>query len=191
VVVTAGHCISEEDQELWRFVLGYRIGAQGAPTTIRKNQIFEAKAILNRSEEVDYAIVRLDRAVPVPSLALESVDTARGQGVFVVGYPSGLPQKIAGNATVRTTEATDYFVANLDTFGGNSGSPVFSNSNKVIGILVRGETDYRLEDDCQRAVVCPTTGCRGEHVVKLSRFRDVLPTVTTVRPTPESPAVER
>lgn len=49
--------------------------------------------------------------------------------------PAGLPQKIAGGAKVRSIQ-TGFFVANLETDGGNSGSAVFNLSNGVIeGIL--------------------------------------------------------
>ena len=36
-----------------------------------------------------------------------------------------------------------YFTANLDTYRGNSGSPVFNAiTHKVEGVLVRGEQDF-------------------------------------------------
>lgn len=42
------------------------------------------------------------------------------------------------------------FVANLDSFAGNSGSGVFDSSGKMVGILVAGAADF---------VVNSTTGC--------------------------------
>lgn len=36
--------------------------------------------------------------------------------------PAGLPTKIAGGATMRDASPNGYYVANLDTYGGNSGS---------------------------------------------------------------------
>ena len=44
--------------------------------------------------------------------------------LVVIGHPSGLPTKIADGAWVRNNESEYYFVTNLDTFGGNSGSAV-------------------------------------------------------------------
>ena len=54
----------------------------------------------------------------------------------------------------------DYFVANTDTFGGNSGSGVFDLSTlQQVGILVRGETDYVASGSCNIVNHCPSDGC--------------------------------
>ena len=42
------------------------------------------------------------------------------QAVHVIGHPVGLPMKFAAGATVRNNLPTAFFVANLDTYGGNS-----------------------------------------------------------------------
>src|SRR3712207_7230060 len=61
---------------------------------------------------------------------------------------SGLPTKIADGARVVRANAS-FFEADLDTFGGNSGSPVFdARTNTVLGLLVRGATDYRARGSC-------------------------------------------
>jgi len=70
---------------------------------------------------------------------------------------------------VRDASPTGYFVANLDTYGGNSGSAVFNaKTGVIVGILVRGENDYIYQGDCRVSNVCQATGCRGEDVTKLS-----------------------
>jgi len=52
-----------------------------------------------------------------------------------------------------------FFDANLDTFGGNSGSPVFdARTNAVVGILVRGADDYREEGGCDVVNTLPGAG---------------------------------
>ena len=100
--------------------------------------------------------------------------------MVVIGYPSGLPTKIADQAQVRTNKHRNFFVANLDTFGGNSGSPVINKSSGLVeGILVRGESDYKYNRVRGRFEnnVCVDSGCRGEDVTKISsihRFEDYL-----------------
>jgi hypothetical protein len=67
-------------------------------------------------------------------------------------------------------------VANLDTYGGNSGSPVFNATNhQVEGILVRGENDFVTNGSCYVSLVCPTTGCRGEDVTRCSEWAGKVP----------------
>jgi len=64
-------------------------------------------------------------------------DIGFGTEVYMIGHPSGLPQKVAVNASVRSLEGAAYFYTSLDAFQGNSGSPVFDrNTGEVIGILV-------------------------------------------------------
>ena len=57
-----------------------------------------------------------------------------------------------------------YFSANLDTYGGNSGSAVFNaNTGVVEGILVRGATDY-VSDPSQGG--CRVSNILGKHAGK-------------------------
>ncbi|NKC16754.1 MAG: hypothetical protein GKR94_32545 [Gammaproteobacteria bacterium] len=67
-------------------------------------------------------------------------------------YHRSLP---APRRLVRNTHE-DYFVANLDPFGGNSGSPVFNADTLTVErILVRGEQDFAPMDGCFVSMVCP------------------------------------
>jgi Peptidase S46 len=102
--------------------------------------------------------------------------------LYVIGHPCGLPQKYAPRARVRDNTPDTFFVANLDTYGGNSGSPVFnSSSNAVEGILVRGENDFVSRGSCYVSMVCPTTGCRGEDVTRSTVWAGKLPKAASVR----------
>jgi hypothetical protein len=114
-------------------------------------------------------LVRLDRTVVGRKpLRFRKVSKARtGRSLYVVGHPCGLPQKYAPGAAIRHNSPKNYFVANLDTYGGNSGSPVFdARTHRVEGVLVRGETDFISNGGCYVSLVCPTTGCRGEDVTR-------------------------
>jgi hypothetical protein len=82
-----------------------------------------------------------------------------------------LPTKFADGAAVRNNQPDAFFVANLDTYGGNSGSPVFnSDTHEVEGILVRGDADFVQHGNCQVSLVCPTTGCRGEDCTRIAEI---------------------
>lgn len=81
----------------------------------------------------------------------------------------------AGGAQVRNNTNDSYFVANLDIYGGNSGSSVLNAATgRVEGILVRGEADFVHNGGCYVSAVCPTTGCRGEDVTRTSVWRGKL-----------------
>ncbi len=180
VVATAGHCIQASSAANTRFVFGYQMqDATTATTTVPNSQIYEAAQVLDRSESAsDWAVVRLDRSVPDhPPLPFRSSGKIPdGEAIHVIGHPSGLPRKIAGGSSVRDNSPSTHFVANLDTYGGNSGSPVFSSAtHQVEGILVRGETDYVSVGSCNQSVVCPDTGCRGEDVTRATEFAATVP----------------
>jgi len=183
-VLTAGHCVRElsGDDTIGmlfetRFVFGYWMkDAATPPGDIPAEQVFTGKKLLGgeSSDARDCALVRLDRPVPetiakpVTDWTLDPVQ--KGQKVFVIGFPSGIPLKYAPGASVRDESKPGFFVADLDSFGGNSGSGVYDQATKkLIGVLVRGDTDY-IQDKvnrCWRVHMCPR-GCRGEDVTRIS-----------------------
>jgi V8-like Glu-specific endopeptidase len=122
----------------------------------------------------DYAVIQLDRKVTDrrPLSFRKSGKVSIGESVVVIGHPSGLPTKIADGAKVRS-HSGKYFVANLDTYGGNSGSAVFNhNTGEVEGILVRGENDYiQSSRGCMVSNKCPVDGCRGEDVTYITNIK--------------------
>jgi hypothetical protein len=191
VVLTAGHCVREVSGnaadpyvDSVSFVFGYLLQKPSADVSdLPAANVFSGKEILggefsdkSEANRKDWALVRLDRAVPSsvaqPVTAWESAAVKKDDPVFVIGFPTGLPLKYAANAAVRSASNPAWFIANLDTFGGNSGSGVYSQATKkLVGILVRGETDYKLDKDrhCYVVNVCPTDGCEGEAVSKISQ----------------------
>lgn len=185
VIASAGHCVkSQADLAGLRFVFGFRmIDAESARTTFPAADVYSGVELIGRqlaSDGTDWALVKLDRAVegrtPVRVRATGKIGSA--QSLFVIGHPCGLPQKYAPGAKVRDNTPAPYFVANLDTYGGNSGSPVFNASNGVVeGILVRGENDFVSNGTCYVSLVCPTTGCRGEDVTRSAIWAAKIPTV--------------
>lgn len=187
LVATAGHCARDVlDCQSIRLISGFRI--DGSTTSPNKNisgdRIFACKEVVGRSAhygvagEADWAVIRVDRELSaLPQVTLSDAGKpVIGSTMTVVGYPMGLPVKIAGNANVRTV-STQLFTTNSDTYRGNSGSPVF-DSNKlasgqlmVEGILVEGEVDFVQDTPCRISKRCEPTGCSGEDVTLALEFR--------------------
>jgi hypothetical protein len=182
IVATAGHCVNANTLASCRFVFGfYMESVASARLTISNQEIYRGIELLGRQEVgtgPDWSLVRIDR--PVTNHRAVSVrregKIPDSQAVHVIGHPCGLPQKFAGGAGVRSNEREAFFVANLDTYGGNSGSPVFnSGTHQVEGILVRGETDFAQQGNCSVSLVCPSTGCRGEDCTRTTEFASLIP----------------
>lgn len=187
LVMTAGHCIKDEsDCSDTKFVFGFGLKAGGAqPSSAQPSEVYSCKKIVKRylNEDYgtlgpDYALVELDRPAEgkTPLAVSRGEDLKKGDAIVVIGHPSGLPVKVAGGATVRDPSPSGYFVANLDTYGGNSGSAVFNGRTGLIeGILVRGENDFVYKDGCRISNVVPEDGGRGEDVTKISELTSVIP----------------
>jgi hypothetical protein len=147
LIATAGHCVENEYQcQSFSWVFGFVEGVTRFP----EDDVYHCKEIVNRRFSLasfitrDFAIIRLDRPVvnrePLPLRLNGRVRV--GEPLGVIGHPSGLPMKVADDASVRRARI-GFFYTDLDTFQGNSGSPVFNmDTGLVEGILVEGEEDY-------------------------------------------------
>lgn len=206
LIMTAGHCItSEGDCANTRFVFGFNLKTAGEqPSSAPASDVYSCKKIVKQylggdpdALEPDYALVELDRPAEgrAPLPVNRGAGPAAGDALFVIGHPNGLPVKVAGGATVRDPSPAGYFVANLDTYGGNSGSAVFNAETGLIeGILVRGDTDFIDMAGCQVSNVVPADEGRGEDVTKISELASVIPessdvTAIVTMPAPEAPAL--
>ncbi len=210
LMMTAGHCVVPRGQTVanaitsgcagnkWVFNYTSNSVDKDGKLSIEKNDVYGCKKVVAGSytQGLDYAVIELDRKAAdkkVVKLNLKKNAVDVGTKIYVAGYPTGLPLKIADNASIkfnskdRTTVSTD-----LDTFAGNSGSPVFNTNDEVVGILVSGEIDYAYdyENQCYNVNICKgygkecdrqtfPWGASGESVTKLlSAYLDYKLTAT-------------
>jgi hypothetical protein len=184
LVLTAGHCLSNfESCQKTSFVFDFNVKSNhrksSAQFTFDRDSVYSCRELVYRanSQSMDFAVVRLDRPVPHRApLKMTSSRIKENSELFMLGYPMGIPLKYANDANVRKVN-TNTFTTNLDAFGGNSGSPVFSrDTNELLGILVSGEDDtvYDKPNRCYRTKYCEEDGCRGETVMKITVLRDRL-----------------
>ena len=183
LLVTAGHCIrSKSDCRSYKWVFGYAHDEAGKGITMTSDDVYGCSEIierdLNNSTMDDYALIRLDRKVTnrTPLTVRKEGQVETNTPIVVIGHPTGLPTKVAAGSNVRD-QKDKYFVANLDTFGGNSGSAVFNADTGVVeGILVRGEQDYEYDynQGCRVVYKCADDGCRGEDVTRITNIQALM-----------------
>jgi V8-like Glu-specific endopeptidase len=146
LVLTAGHCVSPTFCNAARVVFGYALSSSGSVPLLSATQVATCVEVLSRSSTsgLDYALVRIDQTppgvAPVP-VRVGDRALALNQELFVIGHPTGLPQKIANHAWVSASRADtrDFFAANLDVFPGSSGGGVFDEATgELVGLVARG-----------------------------------------------------
>jgi V8-like Glu-specific endopeptidase len=163
-LLTAGHCMfSENDCKDNSWVFSFNETSENFDT----NSIYHCKKIIAQSFKYeankisDYAIIELDRETDREPLKYrKSGHPFPGTKLLIIGHPLGLPKKIADNAQIKYLNSEErqhpfksiilrksYFIANLDSYAGNSGSPVFNLKTKEVeGILVQGADDFSFNE---------------------------------------------
>lgn len=181
LLATAGHCVQDlASCRKSKWVFGFSVLSEEQKTfSIPASDVFSCKRIVSREldpvSKNDFALIELDRPVKnrVPLKIRKEGKPSKGMRLAVIGHPSGLPTKIAAGAVVRNVEKY-FFVANLDTFAGNSGSPVINTETKLVeGILVRGAADYmqRSGKSCQNTNYYGDLEGRGEDVTYIGNLK--------------------
>ncbi len=183
-VATSAHCVQPVNDDFApglpcaqvRVVFGYRVEPNGVlDPRLAKDQVYGCSAVVGGDSIPggrDWRVIALDRAVlghaPLMVLDVRALDA--GQPVEVVGHPSGLPAKVGRNGKVLRSERNGYFVTDLDTYEGSSGSPVFTKIKDtlvVAGLLSRGVRDFdpaSAKENCRRSRRCKAGECEGEQV---------------------------
>ncbi len=174
-MVTAGHVFTGPLSNyvvIFNFKILNKAGVYN-PLILAKYIYYPTK-IKYSDSQLDVAVFSTDRPIKtVPLKCSFSPNLPVNTPVYMIGYPSGLPQKIAMNAEVSVNNNPEYVYTSLDAFQGNSGSPVFNlNTNMVIGLLVSGGTDLRPSGNCNVSTLCKIPYCQGEKVVKIALLKD-------------------
>lgn len=180
VILTAGHCVENEKECFHtKVVFDYRLRQKGEDIkSFKTDQVFNCKEIIHwilEDQGADFALIKLDRPVTGRKiLAFSNTKVTFQDSLLVVGFPLGLPLKFTFDGRVRSQLKEKFFVATVDTFNGNSGSPVFNQQTlEIVGVLSRGERDFEKKNSCFVSKVCQGEDCRGEDVTEISEVRKV------------------
>jgi len=184
LVATSAHCIRNERQCLETSVVFgfYNDSTTADSRTVASESVYQCKSVVasRRPASIgergaDWTIFEVDRDIDAPTATLAgSTDVRPSVVTTVIGHPMGLPAVVTRLGVVQTT-ASEYFIANSDTFVGNSGSAVFAaqsvedNAPRVLGLLTGGGYDFEdsVEDgeECVQAKWCNGPECLGDDVV--------------------------
>ena len=118
----------------------------------------------------DYGILELDRPVVgyTPYTKINN-NINVDDSLTLIGHPVGLPKKTDKGGKV-TAASQSVIRGTVDSYGGNSGSPIFDENGLLVGILVGGSADFVNDGGCEISNVCPgNSGCEflGEYIVPI------------------------
>jgi hypothetical protein len=186
LLATAGHCF-ESKFDCENKLIAFDVDADSEILRGFKadnDNIFKCKKIVAHIHQTgnkqDFAVIKLDRKTKRAPLKLRTKGKIMSQDlVFLIGHPLGLPLIFSPSAEIIENSNPLFFTARINSFHGNSGSPIFNNRTlQVEGILVRGQEDFQFDDNekCQRykkySSLDPNDKLKGEDV---TRIKYILP----------------
>lgn len=139
LVLTASHCLNARPIDRWLVVFGHDGDAR---TPIRAVGIHAIRHRVSDTERGDIVALELDEPIVPSSGTRIGAPTNEGR-VHMLGHPFGFTLKASTCAVdsdcpiiPRVTQVgRDWFLADLDGFQGNSGSPVYAeDGSTLIGI---------------------------------------------------------
>jgi len=137
-VATAAHCLAGKQPKDIRVVFGYT-QREDYPS-VKPEQLYEITAVsagIADSLSKDIALLSLNRPASgcSPVKVADSTPKA-GTKVMTAGHPLGIPQMMQSNGSVtKVSSGKTFFMTDLDNNWGQSGSPVFDASGKLLGIM--------------------------------------------------------
>lgn len=184
LVATAGHCLDPSPVQDTYIVFDYMTSTRepNGITRYSADQVYSIKEVVHwiNDKVSDWGVLRLDRAATDrhPLRVRTKGLIANGSRVYVLGYPEGLPMKVARNGAVVDNSNPIYFTNNVDTLPANSGSPIFNQETHVVeGINVRGIPSLFLVKDlgCKRHVSWDSSKDEGNNASRTERMVNDLP----------------
>ena len=139
VLATAGHCVFLQDDGGWAKSIKVIAGKHGTrePFGVRTSQRFASVKgwVTQRKRDFDYGVIFLDDAsigTQLGNFAVEARNTTvlRGSDAQVSGYPADRDRAEFQYFHMRPmSDVTDTrLVYDIDTFGGQSGSPIWQET---------------------------------------------------------------
>jgi len=146
IMITSRHVIGKSSIDEVVFVAGFKTFVNGKSETQFSNvRVLHSKKIIYLPEldSYDLVLVRLKEKTEFykPLTVNWNYEPTLLKSLYTIGHPLGVTLKYTTNGGASKMVNDIYFEANLDTYEGNSGSPVFDRkTHQVIGILTEGSS---------------------------------------------------
>lgn len=186
LLMTAGHCVNEKykcSDKVWIFDYNGQAENYGNKWELNfdSENTYSCKEVITYEDSekngqyTDYGIIRLDRKVKDRNYLniSKSLFYKNSSTHTMIGHSLGMPKMYVDNLKIEGL--LDKKLVNaygmIDSFSGNSGSPIIDEKNKlVVGILIRGEEDflYDYNYSCNSIKKCKTEKCAPVTIMKIT-----------------------
>ncbi|MGI4992817.1 trypsin-like serine peptidase [Halobacteriovorax sp. GFR7] len=161
-MMTAGHCVFLNKGDQYNFCDNFVFVFDYTQENSTYKKVYECEKVthvlFDVEEEADVAIIALKESVSHTRPLKLSTDFQEEEKLITVGSPLGAPLKIVDQGKVEYDNGPT-LEYNLDVFGGNSGSAIYSlDQNAVIGVHTFGSGWSLVKDtanNCMRYNRCP------------------------------------
>ncbi len=185
-LLTAGHCMEGAnacEDFAWSFSFDDRTQSFQRKDVFTCKSIIASKMIYEDDKILDYAIIELNEDTShIKPLSLRKLGRPIiGTPLVAIGHPMGLPKKTIDGSKISILKNendldTKTFLkmrryilkSDLDTYGGNSGSPVFNKlTGFVEGIVIQGHEDYTFDEihQCEKSIKLKAGIREGKEVI--------------------------
>jgi lysyl endopeptidase len=152
LLLTAQHCIADQnDADRTIFVFGYESPWCNGPDG-RISHSLSGSVLRSKNTEIDFSLVELNTFPPLvykPYLAGWDVTGSVPSHTVAIHHPEGDVKKLAVDLDPPVSDSFSGAPASSawkilqwnegTTEGGSSGSPLFDQNNRIVGILIGGE----------------------------------------------------
>jgi hypothetical protein len=183
-IVTVKHGVYGRNPNSFICIFGFKVNENGeVNTTILEKDVIYVNSIIP-SPNLDFVIIRTNKNIAPHRIEtrLLSEQLSDNALLHIVGFPRGLPIKIADEGTVKFNDRGNYFYAKIDAFKGNSGSPIYNSITHVVeGILLSGDDDFPPDLPMRSGKVlfrCPNDiyqgTCKGERILRIKEINKFI-----------------
>ncbi len=151
-ILTARHVIKDVNLDDLRIIFNYKLSHYNPlkAQRVRSSDVYKVSRVVNQGGDGyakdrtrDWCILELDRIVESSqTLQISDRKINHGQKLMMVGHPDGMPLTVSlkGKLLSGPSSFNHSYQCSLDSFHGNSGSPIFTYPNfELIGLYVAGK----------------------------------------------------
>ncbi|HEX2880573.1 MAG TPA: serine protease, partial [Polyangiaceae bacterium] len=176
VAITAAHCLDTvNDCRDFSYLLGYHLNESETLVDEPGTRTLECSGVVfARRDELDFAVLFLRPAGPEITIN-PRIHIGQGEPIVNISAGLGLPLKVSDGYVLEQMTTTQ-FRFRADVYRGGSGSGLFDRSGHLVGMVIGGEQDFRVDGNCRKTNhIVGDASIRGDAGMPAEEATAILP----------------